>query len=45
MANAIMGALTGSATGGMTGSNIGHMVVAKVLRTYRCADCSYTFSN
>jgi hypothetical protein len=44
LASAIMGALTGSAAGGMTGSKIGHIVDAKVLGTYRCADCGYTFS-
>lgn len=42
--NAIMGGCVGSAAGGMIGSRISHMVDAKVLSTYRCADCNYTFS-
>ncbi|MDR6585662.1 putative membrane protein [Herbaspirillum frisingense] len=44
-AKAFMGALAGTTAGCRTRSTIGNMVVAKVLGTYRCADCNYTFSS
>lgn len=45
LTNAFMGGRAGSAAGGTTVSRIGNMVDAKVLGTYRCADCNYTFSS
>lgn len=42
-AKALMDSLAGTTAGCRARSTIGHMVVAKVLGTYRCADCNYTF--